>query len=419
VSGRQVGRFNLGRAQRPTSERLEIVAGTRNWAWPLLSAVLAAIVATTLAAVHRQIDLGTYLLGGAHAFHPDLYRVVYRPTGLGFTYPPFAAIWFAPIAHLPVTFDQIAFTWCSLVALFVVLALCLRATCPDLQYRTVVWWSLLLLTPMGLLDPVRETILLGQVNILIAAAVIADMTLIRPQRRGVLVGLAAAIKITPIILIPYLILTRQAGAWRRATGAFIAAAGMAALASPRASWTYWSHDVWDPGRAGGLAWVGNQGAVAVIERLLHHPVDSAATFGVIAVIVGAGLWIAVKAHRRSWPLLGFLVVEATESLASPISWSHHFIWIVLLIAWLALAADRPAHGEWWAAVVAVVFWAAPFWWVPHGHNVRYAGHGWSILLSDSFFLVLAAIVLATSLRLAGRRSRGTTGEFERVSRVSP
>ena len=148
-----------------------------------------------------------------------------------------------------------------------------RATCPNLRYRTVAWWSLLLLTPMALLDPVRETILLGQVNILLAAAVIADMTLIRPERRGVLVGLAAAIKITPVILIPYLVLTRQAGAWRRATGAFIAAAGMGAVASPQASWTYWSHDVWNPGRAGGLAWVGNQGAVAVVERLLHHPLN--------------------------------------------------------------------------------------------------------------------------------------------------
>ena len=404
VSSGPVGPFHLSQARRPTSERLEDIAGTQNWTWPLLSAAIAAIVTTTLAAVHRQVDLGTYILGGAHAFHPNLYRVVYRPTGLGFTYPPFAAFWFAPMAHLPVTLDQIAFTWCSLAGLLVVLAVCLRVTCPDLQFRTVGWWSLLLLAPMALLDPVRETILLGQVNILLAAAVIVDMTLIRPERRGVLVGLAAAIKITPIILIPYLILTRQAGAWRRATGAFVAAAGLAAVASPQASWTYWSHDVWDPGRAGGLAWVGNQGAVAVIERLLHHPLDGATTLGVVAVIVGAGLLIAVKAHRRSWPVLGFLVVEATESLASPISWSHHFIWIVLLIAWLALAVDRPAHGQWWAAAVAIVFWAAPVWWVPHGPDVKYAGHGWSILLSDSFFLLLAAIVLASSLRLAGRRS---------------
>jgi hypothetical protein len=198
------------------SGRLEVIAGTRSWAWPLLSAAIGLVFATALAAVHRQIDLGTYLLGGAHAFQPDLYRVAYQPTGLGFTYPPFAALWFVPLAHLPVRLDQILLTWASLGALFVVLATSLRVTCPHLQRRTVVWWSLILLAPIGLLDPPRETILLGQVNILLTAAVIADMTLIRPGRRGVLVGLAAAIKITPIILIPYLIFTRQAGAWRRA-----------------------------------------------------------------------------------------------------------------------------------------------------------------------------------------------------------
>ena len=60
------------------------------------------------------------------------------------------------------------------------------------------------------------------------------------------------------------------------------------------------------------------------------------------------------------------MVEATESLASPVSWSHHFIWMVLLVAWLALAEDRPRAGEWWALGVAVLFWAAPYWWVPHG-----------------------------------------------------
>ena len=54
------------------------------------------------------------------------------------------------------------------------------------------------------------------------------------------------------------------------------------------------------------------------------------------------------AYRRSSPVLGLLVVEATESLASPVSWSHHFIWVVLLVAWLALAEDRPRYGEWCA-----------------------------------------------------------------------
>ena len=69
--------------------------------------------------------------------------------------------------------------------------------------------------------------------------------------------------------------------------------------------------------------------------------------------------VAAGAYRRSSPVLGLLVVEATESLASPVSWSHHFIWMVLLVAWLALAEDRPRYGEWYALGVSVLLWAAP------------------------------------------------------------
>jgi alpha-1,2-mannosyltransferase len=370
--------------------------------WPVISATIAFIGVTVLASVHRLVDLGTYLLGGAHALQPDLYRVVYPPTHLGFTYPPFAALLSSPFAQLPVSLDQILFSWLSLVALFGVLAISFRVTCPTLDRRTVVWWVLLLITPIGLLDPVRETLLLGQVNILLALAVIADMTVVRPGRRGYLVGLAAAIKLTPLILVPYLLLTRQRGSWQRAIGTFIVVGAATAVLTPSASWTYWTHDVWKPNSAGWLPWVGNQGVVGVADRLLSHTISAPTTYLLVAIISVVGLLIATRAYGVSSPILGFLVIEATESMASPVSWSHHFIWVVLLIAWLAFASDRPAHGEWWAALVAVVFWAAPFWWVPHGSNVPYAGHGWLELPGDSFFIVFTVVLLATLVRLIRR-----------------
>jgi len=352
-----------------------------------------------------MIDLGTYLLGGNHAFRSDLYSVVYPPTHLGFTYPPFAALLFSPLAHLPLRLDQILFSLLSLVALFGVLAISLLVTCPTLERRSVLWWAMILVTPVGLLDPVRETFLLGQVNILLALAVIADMTLVLPGRRGYLVGLAAAIKLTPLILVPYLLLTRQRGSWLRALGTFIVAGAATAVLTPSASSTYWTHDVWRPNSAGWLPWVGNQGVVGVADRLLSHTLGASTTFALVAVVSVAGLWIAVRAYQVSSPLLGFLVIEVTESMASPVSWSHHFIWIVLLIAWLALAPDRPVHGEWWATLTAVLFWAAPIWWVPHGPSVRYAGQGWSMLLADSFFMFFAVVLFATLVRLIRRTRR--------------
>jgi len=387
----------------PIVERLEGVARNNGWAWPIGLAAVGVIVATVIAAVHRQLDLNTYLLGGEHAFSIELYRVVYPPTHLGFTYPPFATLWFVPFTHLPSRVDQVLITWLSMAALFALLAVCLRVTCPRLERRSVAWWALLLLTPAGLLDPIRETLILGQVNILLAVAVTADMTLIRPQRRGVLVGLAAAVKMTPILLIPYLVLTRQTGAWRRATGAFVAAGAIAAAISPGASWAYWTRDAWGPNRAGWLPWIGNQGAVAIVERLFHHTLSTVSLLALCGGIVGVGLYLAVKLYQPSLPMLGFLVMEVTESMASPVSWAHHMIWVVPLIGWLVLAVDRPRHGPWWAVAVSVVFFAAPIWWVPHGLIVKYAGHGWSVLLANSFFFVLVAILVASSVRVAARR----------------
>ena len=231
--------------------------------------------------------------------------------------------------------------------------------CAQLDRRTVLWWSLVLLLPVLLLDPVRQTFLLGQVNLLLALMVVADMTLDLPIPRGILVGLAAAVKVTPIILIPYLLLTRQGRAGARAVASFCAAALFAAAVNSSTSWAYWTHYIHDPQRAGNLAWIGNQGLLGALERMLGHTVTTPTTFVIVVTAGVVGLAVAAGAYRRSSPVLGFLVVEATESLASPVSWSHHFIWVVLLVAWLALAEDRPRYGEWYALAVAVLFWAAP------------------------------------------------------------
>jgi alpha-1,2-mannosyltransferase len=240
---------------------------------------------------------------------------------------------------------------------------------------------------------------LGQVNIVLALIVVADMTLDLPIPRGILVGLAAAIKVTPLILIPYLFLTRQGRAGVRAIASF-AAAGLLALAvNASTSWAYWTHYIRDPQRAGMLSWIGNQGVLGAFERMVGHTVTTPTAFVIVLSVAAVGLAVAAGAYRRSSPVLGFLVVEATESLASPVSWSHHFIWVVLLVAWLALAPDRPRYGEWWALAVSVLFWAAPVWWVPHGPAVPFAGRGWLIPLSDAYALLFIVLVVGAGVRV--------------------
>jgi alpha-1,2-mannosyltransferase len=379
--------------------RMRGIASTRGWLWPAVSGAVAFIGVTVLALVHQQVDLSTYLLGGAHAAGDDLFSVTLAKDGLGFTYPPFSALLFSPFAHTPMRVAEVVFSWANLAAVCALVAACLRAVCDQLDRRTIMWWALVLLVPVVMFDPIRQTFLLGQVNIFLALIVVADMTLDLPIPRGILVGLAAAIKVTPLILIPYLFLTRQGRAGMRAVASFAVAALLALAVNSSTSWAYWTHYIRDPQRAGMLSWIGNQGLLGALERMVGHTVTTPTTFVIVLSVGAVGLVVAAGAYRRSSPVLGFLVVEATESLANPVSWSHHFIWVVLLVAWLALAPDRPRYGEWWALAVSVLFWAAPVWWVPHGPAVAFAGRGWLIPLSDAYALLCIALVVGAGLRV--------------------
>ena len=379
--------------------RMRAIASDRGWGWPALSAAVAVVGATILAAVHQQIDLSTYLLGGAHAPTNDLFTVTLPKDGLGFTYPPFSALLFAPFAHFPLRVCEVAFSLLNLAAVFALIVVSLRAVCAALDRRTILWWALALVLPVVLFDPVRQTLLLGQVNIILALMVVADMTLDLPLPRGILVGLAAAIKVTPAILIPYLFLTKQGRAGTRAVASFCVAALVATAVNASTSWSYWTHYIRDPERAGMLSWIGNQGILGALERMLGRTFTTPTTFVIVVTVACVGLAVAAGAYRRSSPVLGLLVVAATESLASPVSWSHHFIWVILLVAWLALAPDRPRYGEWYALAVAVLFWAAPTWWVPHGPGVAFAGRGWLIPLSDAYGLLFIALVVGAGIRV--------------------
>jgi alpha-1,2-mannosyltransferase len=379
--------------------RMGALASNRGWGWPALSATVAFVGATVLALLHQQLDLSTYLLGGAHASSNDLFTVTYPTDDLGFTYPPFSALLFAPFAHFPLRACEVVFSWVNLAALFGMIVVSLRAVCTALDKRTVLWWGLALVLPVLLFDPVRQTFLLGQVNIILALMIVADLTMDLPLPRGILVGLAAAIKVTPVILIPYLFLSRQGRAGARAIASFAAAAVLATAVNASTSWSYWTHYIRDPQRAGMLSWIGNQGVLGATERMLGHTVTTPTTFVIVLTVGALGLMIAAGASRRSSPVLGLLVVEATESLASPVSWSHHFIWMVLLVGWLALAEDRPRYGEWCALAVAVLLWAAPYWWVPHGPAVRFAGRGWLIPLGDTDVLVFVVLLIGAAVRV--------------------
>jgi alpha-1,2-mannosyltransferase len=360
------GRIDQER-QAPSASRPSqaLVRPLTLWTLGSVSAVVLALYVAVLSR-QRQIDFDVYRMGGQHVFGPGLYTSYLTVLGrdLVFTYPPLAALFFWPLSHLSTFAGQIVWDAIDLFALTALIAVSIAAARDRSLVRSDWRTALVVLFPLGfLLFPVRENLELGQINIVLVLMIVADLTIgvswgDKRLPRGVLVGLAAAVKLTPLIFLPYLVATRQWRSARNMTLGFSLATGAMFAVSPRASWLYFTRDALDVKRVGGISQVINQTLHAAIVRA-HLSPSRALVDLFTAVLLCGGIAVAVVAHRRSSALLGVLLCAATGLMVSPISWLHHYVWVVPALVWLVAGVDRPAKGVQWALGVAVVFIVIP------------------------------------------------------------
>lgn len=394
------------------------------WAPALASLALAVAYGLYIALRTYEVDLGVYLrLGGRYVFTSHLYSFVLPNTSLPFTYPPFAALLFAPWQRTFSNVGSVQAVWTmgNLIALIGVLVLSVRLVKPSLD-RVATWRLALALTlPALLLNPVLITIGFGQVNLFVTFLVMWDLL---SERRigkrqlplGIATGVAAAVKLTPLLFLPYLVLTRR---WRAAlTGVvtFGACELLTYAVSPASSKAYWTQAVFKPGRAGDLSIVDNQNLWGVLDRFTHGLLPDAVMLPLLLLAAASGLWLAAQAHRRSSPFLGVLVCAVTCLIVSPISWVHHMVWVVPAIIWLALAPDRPRWGRPLAAATAVLFWSAPVWWVPYKNTSDLHLNPLQLIAGNSFFLAML-VFLAGAAVLVVRRGTLSSDETIRLTRL--
>jgi alpha-1,2-mannosyltransferase len=335
--------------------------------WLLGSASLGVLAAwLVMMARQKQVDFEVYRLGGQHVLGSGLYSssVPFQTRHLPFTYPPLAAFLFWPVSHLTTFAGGLIWDAIDLVALTALIAVSIAAA----KGRNVVssdWrTALLLLIPVGfLLFPVRLDLELGQINVLLVLMVVADLAAGLSWRgkrlpKGVLTGLAAALKLTPLIFLPYLLATRQWRAARNMATTFVAATAAMFVIAPGSSWLYFTKDVFEVKRIGNAGLVIDQTLRAAISRVGFSPSHVLGDLIIVAAAC-AGLALAVRAHRRSSALLGVLVCAGTGLLVSPISWPHHYVWILPALVWLVAGFDRPAKGVYWAAAATIPFMVVP------------------------------------------------------------
>ncbi|MFF5278188.1 glycosyltransferase 87 family protein [Streptomyces sp. NPDC000133] len=269
-----------------------------------------------------------------------------RPgTGYGFTYPPFAAVCMLPMLLVGRTGAVVGCVLLSAAASVLLLRGPLREL-PLGRGGLVATGCLFVM-----LEPVRDTFSLGQVNLLLMALVYADGG--RGRFGGVGIGLAAAFKLTPAIFIGYLLLTGRRRAAAVATGTALAATALGVLAAPRASWVFWTRALWETHRVGALDYVSNQSLQGALARLgAGRPV------WVLAVLAVLVLW--AYPVRRATAVgddeAGMALTGLAACLVSPVTWVHHLVWAVPAVALLARTGRRAV-----AAVLYVVLCSSVVW----------------------------------------------------------
>src|ERR1700761_6373221 len=320
----------------------------------------------TLGALN-EVDLTVYRDGGLIVRHvppyydPGAYAPLYDWGGysalaLKFTYTPFAAIAFAVASFLP----WAAMWVCSVVGNMAALLAALWFTFGGLGYtdrRVRLGATLLAAAVTFWLQPVVRTIYLGQVNLVLMAMIMWDLcqpdTLASGRTRwwkGVATGVAAGVKLVPLIFVPYLLVTRRFREAVMTVVGFLATVALGFAVLPHDSSEWWLHGLfWSDGnRTGFMGWAGNQSLRAIITRFAGSVAAGQDPWIVAAVVaLAVGMTAAYLLNRAGYPVPALLTTALTGLLVSPVSWDHHWVWIALAIpvTWhYALSAARRAKA---------------------------------------------------------------------------
>ncbi|MFD8104092.1 glycosyltransferase 87 family protein [Nocardia fluminea] len=307
------------------------------------------------------MDSGGILVGGldVHIYRDGGWRVVHEralyiePThyGLLYTYTPFSAVAFLPLLLVP--WAHVTTTWMvlNLLVLFGVVLQSFRM----LGYRAtpaLAAVSALLTLACTFAEPVRTTLYYGQINLVLMLVVLWDFSRAENSRlRGLGIGIAAGIKLTPLYFIAQYLAQRQ---WRAAaTGAltFLASIGLTALVLPSDSYQYWTSTFFHSGRIAPDVHPANQSLRGAIAHLTHGPAPVWLWLLIAVPIALVALWLAAVLVRRGEPLLSVTLGGLTACAVSPYSWGHHWVWFVPLLVYLIHRAQTRA--SWWLAAGAL------------------------------------------------------------------
>jgi len=411
------------------------------WAAAAFALALAAYVADVathpLGLMLGWFDLNIYNHAGLITRHAPttLYTWHFLP-GVQYLYTPFAALGFAAGSLLP---------WSVLKWLMTVVSIAAMVLTAWVTFGQLGWRgreraaAVLALSAVALwTEPVLRSLDVGQIELVLMALIAWDLCQPDGRRwKGVGIGLAAGIKLVPLIFIPYLILAGKLRQAVVAAAAFAVTVVVGFIALPHDSVKWWLTGYFL--HAGNfsntsLGSLLNQSLLALLTRTPAGAGSVTALWVLLAAALGClGLIAAATLARSGRPTAGWVTCAVTGVLISPISWDNHWVWIVPALAVLADAAIRArgaARWAYWALAVALVavfadwpdHWTGRLAFVPHGlvgfnvgrHPMSEIFHlqgiqliSWNLFVLAGLAIFACLIVAAGRAFRAGRDSGGT------------
>jgi alpha-1,2-mannosyltransferase len=357
----------------------------------------------------RLVDLDVYRSGGQALLRgAPLYDFLTQPPQLlPFTYPPFAALLAVPLAFMSWAVAQ--WVWVALICLALTVTVCYAFR--DLLARAGRWAPVAVGALVGAtahLMPVSDQFRFGQVDLFLVALCLADCAARSPRwPRGLLVGLAVAIKLVPGVFLIYLWITgrRQAAVTAAVTAASATLAAFAVL--PGDSADFWFGALLDSDRVGANNGTTNQSIRAVLLRMyLPDSITTVLWLVCVAVVAYFGFRWARRAGSLGTPqgeLIGVAITGLLAVALSPVSWIHHLAWIVVVIG--ALAGDGRdlrrrvvACGVWLAYVLPLPWWGTRLIGPEHAMVSRFAGR----IVQSSYGLGAVALIVVLGAWLTVR-----------------
>lgn len=363
--------------------------------------VLAALVITgyylKLAATGYLMDLSVFRdAGNALRHNQPLYANGFAD-GFHFIYPPFAAVLFVPLTTIGTTALQVVWTCATIGALW----FSLKTACARLDLTAPTVTATALLSVALLFEPVRSNLAFGQINVLLMAMVLVDVLKVLPERwRGVGIGIAAAIKITPAAFVLILLLRKDVRSTLRSGLAFGVTVVIGLIFAPGESKLFWTSEFFQTDRAGDPDFHRNQALTGLLARAGLHgtPYDLLWLTGGVAVVAAAA-WAAYRLLQTDQDVAAMLVVALAHLIAAPFAVTHHWVSIVLLLPLLV----APRYRRWWPwlAATAVIFILAPHTLLEMDGPAE--GAVGRVILGNSQLLIAMLLVFAAPIAVAVQR----------------